>query len=107
MIVLVNGEEIGLLSWHRDAVPSAIFGLVHCGIGDRQNFQARYVLHHAWQGSSDCDAARAYRRTLRDRQESEARNASRLTGWNIADVRKKMNLASNETPGEKKWWELW
>jgi len=81
--------------------------LVFQETGDRQNFQARYVLHHAWQGSSDCDAARAYRGTLRERQENEARNVSRLTGWNIEEVRKKMNLASNETPGEKKWWELW
>src|SRR2546428_2825108 len=81
--------------------------LVFMETGDRQNFQARYVLHHAWQGSSDCDAARSYRRTLRERQENEARNVSRLTGWNVEDVRRKMNLAWNESPGEKKWWELW
>ena len=74
--------------------------------GDRQNFQARYILHHPWSGSSDCDAARDYRRTLRDRQEQEARNLTRLTGWSISDVRKKMNLASNDnSPSEKKWWQ--
>jgi hypothetical protein len=75
--------------------------------GDRQNFQARYVMHHPWKGDSDCPAARNYRRTLRERQESEARNLARLTGWDINDVRKKMNLASDQSSPEKKWWELW
>ena len=79
--------------------------LVFQETGDRQNFQARYVLHHPWSGGSECDAANEYRRSLRDRQEKEARNLSALTGWNINDVRKKMNLASNDVPREKKWWE--
>src|ERR1700730_14157935 len=103
-----GASEVFLTRLHvrydRDHFPE---DLVFQETGDRQNFQARYVLHHAWQGSSDCEAARAYRRTLRDRQESEARNVARLTGWDIGDVRRKMNLASNETSGEKKWWELW
>jgi hypothetical protein len=81
--------------------------LVFQATGDRENFQARYVLHHPWNGGSDCEAARNYRRTLRERQEREARNLANLTGWNINDVRKKMNLASNEPSREKKWWELW
>ena len=73
---------------------------------DRRNFQARYVLHHPWTGTADCDAARAYRRSLRERQEREARNLAQLTGWDLEDVRSKMNLARNE--GEKKWWEtIW
>ncbi|HEY8132055.1 MAG TPA: DUF2330 domain-containing protein, partial [Thermoanaerobaculia bacterium] len=79
--------------------------LVFQETGDRTNFQARYVLHHPWNGGSDCEAARSYRRTLRERMEKEARNLASLTGWNISDVRKKMNLASYEEPREKKWWE--
>ena len=79
--------------------------LVFQETGDRQNFQARYVLHHPWTGNSDCDAARDYRRSLRERQEKEARNLSWLTGWSIEDVRRKMNFASNDGPREKKWWE--
>jgi len=79
--------------------------LVFQQTGDRQNFQARYILHHPWSGGSECDAANEYRRSLRDRQEKEARNLSSLTGWSISDVRKKMNLASNDVPREKKWWE--
>ena len=89
--------------YDRDHFPE---DLVFQDTGDRQNFQARYVLHHPWTGSADeCDAARAYRRGLRERQEKEARNLSSLTGWSVNDVRKKMNLASSEVPGDKKWWE--
>jgi hypothetical protein len=79
--------------------------LVFQETGDRANFQARYVLHHPWNGGSDCDAARTYRRTLRERMEKEARNLASLTGWSIDDVRKKMNLVSEDLPREKKWWE--
>lgn len=110
----VNGEERGGASdvfitrlhvrYDRDHFPE---DLVFQMTGDRQNFQARYVLHHPWTGSSDCDAARSYRRTLRERQEREARNLAQLTGWKIDDVRKKMNLVSNDPQREKKWWELW
>jgi len=82
--------------------------LVFQETGDRQNFQARYVLHHPWNGSSDCEAARNYKQSLRDRQEREARNLSSLTGWSVEDVRRKMHLASNDTSGEKKWWQtIW
>ena len=79
--------------------------LVFQETGDRQNFQARYVLHHPWNGGSDCEAARDYRRTLREREEKEARNLASLTGWDVSDVRKRMNLASGEPTHEKKWWE--
>jgi len=85
--------------------------LVFQQTGDKRNYQARYVLHHAWTGSSDCPAARNYQRELRNRREREAVNLSHLTGWKVSDVRKKMNIAS-ATPAankkEKKWWEgLW
>jgi hypothetical protein len=82
--------------------------LVFQETGDRQNFQARYVLHHPWNGSSDCEAARNYKQSLRERQEREARNLASLTGWSEEDVRKKMHLTSNDTTGEKKWWQtIW
>ena len=85
--------------------------LVFQQTGDKRNYQARYVLHHAWTGSSDCPAARNYQRELRNRREREAANLSHLTGWKISDVRKKMNIASLAPAldkKEKKWWEsLW
>jgi hypothetical protein len=82
--------------------------LVFQTTGDKTNFQARYVLHHPWTGGGDCEAASAYRRGLRQRQETEARNLARLTGWEINDIRRKMKLVSNADPippKEKKWWE--
>jgi len=80
--------------------------LVFQSTGDRTNFQARYILHHPWTGTSDCPAAREYRRTVSRRQEQEARNLAQLTGWNINSIRKKMNIASAEPAvKEKRWWE--
>ena len=106
-----GASEVFLTRLHvrydRDHFPE---DLVFQETGDRQNFQARYVLHHPWTGSSDCDAARNYRKSLRERQEREATNLAQLTGWNVNDVRRKMNLVSNETSPatEKKWWQtIW
>jgi hypothetical protein len=78
--------------------------LVFQTTGDKSNYQARYVLHHPWSGTAECEAARQYRRTLSDRREQEARNLANLTGWSVNQIRKRMNLASAETK-EKKWWE--
>jgi len=78
--------------------------LVFQETGDRQNFQARYILHHPWSGDNSCDAADSYQASLRERQEKEAHNVADLTGWNLDDVRKKITFASPE----KKWWQtLW
>ncbi|NOU10973.1 MAG: DUF2330 domain-containing protein [Nitrospira sp.] len=61
---------------------------------DRNNFQARYILRHRWTGTEDCPAATAYRQQLRDRSEREAQTLASLTGWNIGEIRKTMNLGS-------------
>ena len=82
--------------------------LVFQQTGDNRTFQARYVLHHP-ANPGRCDAADAYRRELRERQEHEAKNVAELIGWNVDDMRKKMHLDSaNVVPAEKKWWEkIW
>jgi hypothetical protein len=75
---------------------------------DRNNFQARYILRHPWTGTEDCPAATAYRQQLRDRYEREAQTLATLTGWNIGEIRKTMNLASLPTAEDKKWYQrLW
>ncbi len=76
---------------------------------DRENFQGRYVLHHPWTGKATCAAAKTYRVELRERQEREAQNLAMLTGWNIADIRGKMNLkASTKSEAEEPWWKaIW
>jgi hypothetical protein len=72
--------------------------LVFQETGNRENFQARYILHHAWKGEATCDQAGAYKRMVRERQATEARNLARLTGGKIA-------AASTPVKPEKKWWE--
>ncbi len=75
---------------------------------DRNNFQARYILRHPWTGQDDCPAATAYRQQLRDRYEREAQTLANLTGWNIGDIRKQMNIASLPVSEGKKWYQrLW
>ena len=75
---------------------------------DRGNFQARYILRHPWTGTDACPAATAYRRQLQERYEREAHTLASLTGWNIADIRRSMNLASLPAGEEKKWYQrLW
>ncbi|QPD03943.1 MAG: hypothetical protein Nkreftii_001717 [Candidatus Nitrospira kreftii] len=75
---------------------------------DRNNFQARYILRHAWTGTDDCPAATAYRQQLRERYEREAQTLANLTGWNISEIRKAMNVASLPGGEDKKWYQrLW
>jgi len=84
--------------------------LVFHETGDKTNFQARYVLRHPYTGSVNCDAARTYRAQVRERQEKEALNLARLTGWGVSDIRSKMDLVRNDPdPAEdRKWYEkIW
>lgn len=75
---------------------------------DRTNFQARYILRHPWTGQEECPAATAYRQQLRDRYEREAQTLATLTGWNIGDIRKAMNIETVSAPTERKWYQrLW
>lgn len=75
---------------------------------DRNNFQTRYILRHAWTGTDDCPAAATYRQQLRERYEREAQTLAHLTGWNIGEIRQAMNLASLPAVEEKKWYQrLW
>ena len=75
---------------------------------DRSNFQARYILRHPWTGTDECAAATAYRQHLRERYEKEAQTLATLTGWNIGEIRKQMNIAALPTNTERKWYQqLW
>jgi hypothetical protein len=81
--------------------------LVFQETGDRGNFQGRYVLRHAYAGTPACSAAGDYRRSLVERHAREAEQLASLTGWNIADIRKKMGPEAPAGP-EPAWWErLW
>jgi hypothetical protein len=97
------------LRYDRDHFPE---DLVFQETGDRANFQGRYVMRHPWTGSDECEAADRYREDLRLRQEADARRLAELTGWELAEIRRKMDLrgVSGQAPAteEKSWWEkLW
>jgi hypothetical protein len=80
--------------------------LVFQETADRANFQARYVLRHAFAGEISCSSD-DYRAQLADRHEQEARNLVSLTGWRLADIRQKMNLVA-ENIDDRKWYErIW
>ena len=75
---------------------------------DRGNFQARYILRHPWIGTDECPAATTYRQQLHERHERDAQTLATLTGWNIGDIRKSMNIAALPAVDTKKWYErLW
>ncbi|MEQ9670873.1 DUF2330 domain-containing protein [Coleofasciculus sp. G2-EDA-02] len=73
--------------------------------GSRQNFQGRYVLRHPYTGEMNCPAADEYKRSLNQRFEQEAQTLAKLTGWQIGDIRQKIDF-----PGTKpnRWWRrIW
>jgi len=77
---------------------------------DRENWQARYVLHHPYAGTDECPQLAAYRRTVWDRRKKEAENYCDLTGARLEDVRQRMGVAADwsTTAESATWWErLW
>ena len=82
--------------------------LVFQETSDRASFQARYILRHPWIGQDECPAATAYRQQLRERYEREAQTLATLTGWNIGDIRRTMNIETASVSIEKQWYQrLW
>ena len=57
---------------------------------DKQNFQGRYVMQHPFKDEASCSAANDYYDGLPKRFEKEAKTLANLTGWNINDIRQKM-----------------
>ena len=81
--------------------------LVFQETGDRQNFQGRYVIRRPWKGEASCDIS-AYQDEVRERQEREAQQLANLTGWDIADIRKKIPFPENTEPKNEPWWKrIW
>jgi hypothetical protein len=75
---------------------------------DRQNYQTRYVVRNPWKGdTSACDEAKNYVAQLPARFEREAQTLASLTGWDIAEIRRHLELPPPAAP-VKPWWEnLW
>ena len=78
--------------------------------GDRQNWQARYVIHHPWPGQEECPERKAYLRKVWERRWSEAANYASLTGADEGSVRRRMGVRDDWSAGEEamSWWErIW
>lgn len=80
---------------------------------DRENFQGRYVMRHPWSEEADCEEATVYYENLNERFEKEAKTLANLTGWKIADIRKKMekngqSFDMKPTKDTRDWWDkMW
>jgi hypothetical protein len=73
---------------------------------DRSNFQGRYILQHPFKGDPKCKAGSDYKAQVWERQQKEAQTLADLTGWNVDDIKKKMNLGAK--PSGAKWYEkMW
>lgn len=78
--------------------------------GDRQNWQARYVIHHPYPGDDECDERKAYLASVWDRRREEAANYVRLTGAKEDSVRLRMGVHSDwsTTQDAVNWWDrMW
>jgi hypothetical protein len=83
--------------------------LVFQETGDRQNFQGRYVVRHPWQGDSGCDLT-AYHEETRQRMEREAQQLANLTGWDIDQIRARIDFPAPGRADDEPtpWWtRIW
>ena len=80
--------------------------LVFQETADRANFQGRYVVRHPWTGEASCSEASEYRTALQQRREQEVGRLASLTGWSLADIRRKAGLSLNGlAQPAAQWWE--
>lgn len=103
-----QGQNVFLTRLHvrysKDTFPE---DLVFQETSDRSNFQARYILHHPYNGNSQCPQMEAYKKNLVERHNKEAETLATLTGWSIDDIRAKMGSKTTDEKN-KKWWEgIW
>ena len=115
---LTEGPPNGITSGARDAFVTRMHvrydaerfpeDLILQETTDRNNFQARYVLRHPWQGDRECPATEEYRRAVLQRQEIEARQLADLTGWDLDEIRAQMHLGPKTGGIEERWWQkIW
>jgi hypothetical protein len=78
--------------------------------GDRENWQARYVIHHPYPGKEECEEQKAYLVSVWERRKKEAANYAYLTGADESAVRQRMGVRDDWSVGEEtlNWWErIW
>ena len=85
--------------------------------GNKQNFQGRYVLRHAFEGEMKCEAAADYKKMVNKRKEKEVKTLANLTGWDRSEIWEDIEEAGKGVKFEIKkkdddrgadWWkDLW
>ena len=85
--------------------------------GNKQNFQGRYVLRHAFEGEMKCEAAKDYKKMVNTRREKEVKTLANLTGWDRkkiwADIEEagkgvKFDIKDDGDDRGPTWWkDLW
>ncbi|NJK49858.1 DUF2330 domain-containing protein [Candidatus Gracilibacteria bacterium] len=68
---------------------------------NRQSFQGRYIIRHPFQEEVSCKEAQSYYNSVKERQENEAQTLAKLTGWNLDNIRSKINFISTKS---NEWW---
>jgi hypothetical protein len=101
------GGRVFLTRLHiRYARPTFPEDLQFQATGNQQFFQGRYVINRPYRGAMQCDAAQSYQQQTQKRQEQEAQNLARLTGWNMEQIRQKIDFLEVQQPDA--WWRrLW
>jgi hypothetical protein len=105
--VFWSGGRVFLTRLHiRYARPTFPEDLQFQATGNQQFFQGRYVINRPYRGEIQCDAARSYQQQTKKRQEQEAQNLASLTGWNMEQIRQKIDFLEVQQPDT--WWRrLW
>lgn len=81
--------------------------------GNRDNFQGRYVLRHAYDGEMTCEAASEYKTDVNERRQTEIKTLANLTGWKRDDIRERVETDTgffdvSKTVPDHKWWSrIW
>ena len=84
--------------------------------GNKQNFQGRYVLRHAFEGEMKCEAAKDYKVRVNDRKDKEVKTLANLTDWDrsdiwadieAADIGTKFEIKDSDDRGPTWWKDLW
>ena len=73
--------------------------------GNTQLFQGRYVVRHPFRGEISCETD--YPQATRNRQEKTAQNLASLTGWNMEEIRSKIDFVDAQAQTIPWWRKLW
>ncbi len=92
--------------YSRDKFPE---DLIFQETGNRQLFQGRYVIRHPFRGQISCDAGKNYQQAVKNRQETEAQTLANLTGWDLNEIRRKIDFITVDVNNsDEPWWRnIW